>query len=127
MQTLMLKAKLHRATVTDAVVDYEGSCAIDSDFLALTGLREYEQIQVYNVDNGERFTTYIIRGEPGSRMISMNGAAAHKAGVGDRVIICAYGQFDEAELEDFRPRLLYLVEHNAVSHTSNAIPVQLAS
>lgn len=127
MQTLMLKAKLHRATVTDAVVDYEGSCAIDSDFLALTGLREYEQIQVYNVDNGERFTTYIIRGEPGSRMISMNGAAAYKAGVGDRVIICAYGQFDEAELEEFRPRMLYLAEHNAVSHTSNAIPVQLAS
>lgn len=90
MHAIMLKAKLHRAEVTHAVLDYEGSCAIDGDWLDLSGIREYEQIQIYNVDNGERFTTYAIRAENGSKMISVNGAAAHKAKVGDRVIICAY-------------------------------------
>ena len=89
MHAIMLKAKLHRAEVTHAVLDYEGSCAIDGDWLDLSGIREYEQIQIYNVDNGERFTTYAIRAENGSKMISVNGAAAHKAKVGDRVIICA--------------------------------------
>ena len=84
MHAIMLKAKLHRAEVTHAVLDYEGSCAIDGEWLDLSGIREYEQIQIYNVDNGERFTTYAIRGEAGSRMISVNGAAAHKASVGDR-------------------------------------------
>src|SRR5690606_41495093 len=72
---IMLKAKLRRAIVTHAVLDYEGSCAIDGDWLDLSGIREYEQIQIYNVDNGERFTTYAIRGEAGSRIISVNGAA----------------------------------------------------
>ena len=76
MHAIMLKAKLHRAEVTHAVLDYEGSCAIDGEWLDLAGIREYEQIQIYNVDNGERFTTYAIRGENGSRMISVNGAAA---------------------------------------------------
>ncbi|VTS66375.1 aspartate 1-decarboxylase [Streptococcus dysgalactiae subsp. equisimilis] len=83
MHAIMLKAKLHRAEVTHAVLDYEGSCAIDGDWLDLSGIREYEQIQIYNVDNGERFTTYAIRAENGSKMISVNGAAAHKAKVGD--------------------------------------------
>lgn len=80
MHAIMLKAKLHRAIVTHAVLDYEGSCAIDGEWLDLSGIREYEQIQIYNVDNGERFTTYAIRGEEGSKIISVNGAAAHKAG-----------------------------------------------
>ena len=72
MHAIMLKAKLHRAEVTHAVLDYEGSCAIDGDWLDLSGIREYEQIQIYNVDNGERFTTYAIRAENGSKMISVN-------------------------------------------------------
>lgn len=127
MQSTMLKAKLHQARVTHAVLDYEGSCAIDGNLLDMAGIREYEQIQIYNITNGERFTTYAIRGEEGSAMISINGAAAHKAGVGDCIIICAYGSYSEAELASFKPRMIYMNEDNSVSHTSNAIPVQLAS
>lgn len=127
MQTTMLKAKLHQARVTHAVLEYEGSCAIDGKLLDMAGIREYEQIQIYNIENGERLTTYAIRGEEGSNIISVNGAAAHKAGVGDRVIICAYGSYNDSELAQFKPRMIYLTEGNAVSHTSNAIPVQLAS
>lgn len=126
MHAIMLKAKLHRAIVTHAVLDYEGSCAIDGDWLDLSGIREYEQIQLYNVDNGERFTTYAIRGEAGSRIISVNGAAAHKAGVGHRLIICAYAHYSEAELDSHQPRVLYIGADGDLSHTSNAIPVQLA-
>lgn len=127
MQLTLLKAKLHQARVTHAVLEYEGSCAIDGDLLDMSGIREYEQIQIYNLENGERLTTYAIRGEQGSGVISMNGAAAHKASVGDRVIICAYAQMDEAEASRYRPHLIYLGEGNAVSHTSHAIPVQIAS
>ncbi|MGI0118897.1 aspartate 1-decarboxylase [Zooshikella sp. RANM57] len=126
MQTTMLKAKLHQARVTHAVLEYEGSCAIDGKLLDMAGIREYEQIQIYNIENGERFTTYAIRGEDGSGIISVNGAAAHKAQVGDRVIICAYAQYDESELVEFKPALIYLLENNAISHSANAIPVQIA-
>ncbi|MFC3285578.1 aspartate 1-decarboxylase [Litchfieldella rifensis] len=126
MHTIMLKAKLHMARVTHAVLNYEGSCAIDGDLLDLAGIRENEQIQIYNVENGQRFTTYAIRGEEGSRIISVNGAAAHLASVGDRVIICSYAHYSEAELDDHQPALVYLQQGNAVSHTSHAIPVQLA-
>lgn len=126
MQSIMLKAKLHRAVVTHSVLDYEGSCAIDGDWLDQAGIREYEQIQLYNVDNGERFTTYAIRGEAGSRIISVNGAAAHKADVGHRLIICTYAQFDNQELENYAPHILYMAADGSLSHSSNAIPVQLA-
>ena len=124
MQITMLKAKLHRACVTDACIDYEGSCAIDADLLKISGIREYEQIQVYNVTNGERFTTYAIRAESGSRIISVNGAAAHKANVGDRIIICSYAWLSEGEAENFDPALVYLDEHNKVTDVRNRIPPQ---
>lgn len=126
MYTIMLKAKLHMARVTHAVLNYEGSCAIDGELLDMAGIRENEQIQIYNVENGQRFTTYAIRGEEGSRIISVNGAAAHLARVDDRVIICSYGHFSEAEVESHKPTLIYLQESNVVSHTSHAIPVQVA-
>lgn len=127
MQSIMLKAKFHKAQVTHAELNYEGSCAIDGNLLDMAGIREFEQIQVYNISNGERFTTYAIRGEEGSAMFSMNGAAAHKAGVGDSVIICAYANFSDEQLARFKPRMIYMNEDNSVSHSSNAIPVQLAS
>ena len=92
----------------------------------MAGIREYEQIQIYNVENGERFTTYAIRGEEGSKLISINGAAAHLAAPGHRIIICSYAHYSEAELENHQPALVYLQEGNHVSHTSNIIPVQLA-
>ena len=124
MQLTLLKCKLHRACVTHAEVDYEGSCAMDEELMGLAGIREYEQIQIYNVTNGERFTTYAIRAEAGSRVISVNGAAAHKASPGDRVIICAYAAIDEAEADAFKPRLVYLDEHNQVLRTGDQIPAQ---
>jgi aspartate 1-decarboxylase len=126
MQLTLLKCKLHRACVTHAELEYEGSCAIDSHLMELSGIREYEQIQIYNVSNGERFTTYAIRAEAGSRIVSVNGAAAHKANPGDRVIICAYAAMDETEAARFKPRLVYLDEHNQVTRTGDSIPAQAA-
>ncbi|MGK0443630.1 MAG: aspartate 1-decarboxylase [Bermanella sp.] len=122
----MLKAKLHQARVTHAVLEYEGSCAIDGNLLDMAGIFENEQIQIYNIENGQRFTTYAIRGEEGSGIISVNGAAAHLAEVGQRVIICAYSGYSDEELTHYKPRLIYLSDGNEVSHTSNAIPVQVA-
>ncbi|MES9856783.1 MAG: aspartate 1-decarboxylase [Sedimenticola sp.] len=126
MQLTLLKCKLHRACVTHSELDYEGSCAIDKDLMELSGILPYEQIQIYNVANGERFTTYAIEGERGSRIISVNGAAAHKASPGDRVIICAYGSLDESEAVVFKPSLVYLDEHNQVTGTGDSIAVQAA-
>jgi aspartate 1-decarboxylase len=123
----LLKAKLHLATVTQAELWYDGSCAIDSELLELAGLREFEQIDIYNVNNGERFTTYIIRAEAGSRTISMNGAAARRVQVGDRVIIATYGQYSEEEAARHKPKLVYLDADNSVERTANTIPVQIAS
>lgn len=126
MQSTMLKAKLHRARVTHSELEYEGSCAIDGRLLELSGIREYEQIHIYNIDNGERFITYAIRAEDGSGIISVNGAAAHKANPGDRVIICAYVTLSQQELASYKPTLVYLDEHNRVTHTRNTIPTQAA-
>jgi aspartate 1-decarboxylase len=126
MQRIMLKAKLHQARVTHAVPDYEGACAISGDLLDLAGIAEYEQIQIYNIENGERFITYAIRSDEGKGVISMNGAAAQKASVDDVIIICAYANFDESEVPDFKPKIVYLNADNTVSHTANAISVQLS-
>lgn len=127
MQLHMLKCKLHRACVTHAELDYDGSCAIDSKLLELAGILEFEQIDIYDITNGERFTTYAIKAEPGSGIISVNGAAAHKARVGDRVIICAYGVMDSAAARTHKPRLVYLDEKNRVVRTANTIPVQMVA
>lgn len=126
MQLNMLKAKIHRATVTHAELHYEGSCAIDGRLLDISGIREYEQIHIYNVNNGERFSTYAIRADEGSGIISINGAAAHRAAPGDIIIICAYGVLSEAEVANFKPTLVYVDRQNALSHTKNSIPKQAA-
>ena len=126
MQLTVLKAKLHQAAITHAELEYEGSCAIDGDLLDRSGIREYEQIQIYNISNGERFTTYAIRAENGSGVISANGAAAHKARPGDRVIICSYGLLDEKELENYKPTLVYLDEKNQIIQVKDQIPAQAA-
>ncbi|MFU8833516.1 MAG: aspartate 1-decarboxylase [Wenzhouxiangella sp.] len=126
MQTLMLKAKLHRACVTHCELDYEGSCAIDEALLEAAGILEYEQIHIYDINNGERFVTYAIRGERDSGLISVNGAAAHKVAVGDLIIIAAYGQMDEAQARRFDPTLVYPDSDNRIMRISGQIPPQAA-
>lgn len=126
MQLTLLKAKLHHARVTHSELEYEGSCAIDGGLLDAAGIREYEQIHIYNKTNGERFTTYAIRAQDGSGMVSVNGAAAHRANPGDRVIICSYAILSQQEALNFKPTLVYLDEHNHIRRTSHAIPVQVA-
>ena len=126
MQLTLLKAKLHQARVTHSELEYEGSCAIDADLLNKAGIHEYEQIHIYNLNNGERFTTYAIRAQAGSRIISINGAAAHKAEPGDRVIICSYAALDQHEVANFKPTLVYLDENNHIKRTSDQIPIQAA-
>ncbi|HRJ53873.1 MAG TPA: aspartate 1-decarboxylase [Candidatus Thiothrix moscowensis] len=126
MELTLLKSKLHRVTVTHAELDYEGSCAIDDNFLRIGNIREYEQLHIYNITNGERFSTYAIRAEAGSGVISINGAAAHKAKTGDLLIICTYANFSEAEANLHKPELVYFDRQNRVTHTSRQIAVQAA-
>jgi aspartate 1-decarboxylase len=108
----LLQAKLHRVRVTQADLDYEGSCGIDEGLLEASGLRENQYIELYNVNNGERFSTYIIKAARGSGAISLNGAAARKAMVGDLLIICSYSQYSEAEAENHPPIVVLVDEHN---------------
>jgi len=127
MQRTMLQAKLHRVRVTQSELHYEGSCAIDDDLLDASGIQEYQQIDIYNVTNGERFTTYAIRAERGSRTISVNGAAAHKANPGDILIIATYSIYTDDELKDFHPNLVYVNEDNVIIAQRNQIPVQASA
>jgi len=126
MQVTLLKSKLHHATVTHSELEYEGSCAIDGRLLEAADIREYEQIHIYNVDNGERFVTYAIRATEDSGTISVNGAAAHKASPGDRVIICSYAVLSRQEATVFKPTLVYLDADNRIKDTRHSIPVQVA-
>jgi len=126
MQRTMLKSKIHRATVTQSELGYEGSCAIDENLLEAADIREYQQINIWNVNNGERFTTYAIRAERGSGTISVNGSAARKAFPGDILIIACFGAYDEAELKNYKPDLIYVDEHNCIKQQRRSIPVQLA-
>jgi aspartate 1-decarboxylase len=126
MQRTMLKSKIHRASVTHSELHYEGSCAIDENLLEAADIREYQQIDIYNVNNGERFTTYAIRAERGSGTISINGAAARRAMVGDLVIIAAYANYSEMELEKYEPQLVFVDAHNRIKETRQFIPVQAA-
>lgn len=126
MQRTMLQAKIHRVRVTHSELHYEGSCAIDDALLEASGIREYQQIDIYNVTNGERFTTYAIRAQRNSGVISVNGAAAHKADPGDILIIAAYAAYSEMELQKYHPSLVYVDEHNRVRDRRDSIPVQAA-
>ena len=122
----MLKSKLHRVTVTHAELEYEGYCAIDTELLKAADIKEYEQISIYNITNGERFTTYAISAEPHSGIISINGAAAHKANPGDMLIIATYGNYNELELESYKPQLVYVDKKNQITISKNSIAMQVA-
>lgn len=122
----MLKSKLHRVTVTHSELEYEGSCAIDIVLLKEANINEYEQIAIYNITNGERFTTYAISAEKNSGIISINGAAAHKANPGDMLIIATYSDYNEIELEKYAPSLVYVDSNNKITITKNSIDIQAA-
>lgn len=126
MQRTMLKSKLHRVRVTHSQLHYEGSCAIDENLLDAANIREYEQIQIYNVTNGARLTTYAIRATRGSGVISVNGAAAHHAKPGDLIIIATYAVYHEIELERYHPELVYVDDTNHILETRHTIPDQAA-
>jgi aspartate 1-decarboxylase len=126
MQRTMLKSKLHRVHVTHSELHYEGSCAIDENLLEAANIREYEQIHLYNVTNGERFSTYAIRADRNTGIISVNGAAAHKAAPGDIMIIASYANYNELELQKFSPLLVYVDDQNRIQSQRNAIPAQAA-
>lgn len=121
MQLYMLKSKIHRATVTDANVDYEGSIAIDASLMEAAGINEFEQVQIYNVNNGHRFTTYAIAAELDSGTVSVKGAAAHLAKKGDIVIIACYTMLEDAEARGHKPSLVYVDAHNAIAKVSSVL------
>jgi aspartate 1-decarboxylase len=112
MQRIMLKSKIHRATVTDANLDYEGSISVDEGLMESAGILPYEQVDIYNITNGERFRTYTITGERGSGEICINGAAAHRAKRGDIIIIASYAVLDEEAARQHTPTLVYVDSEN---------------
>jgi len=115
MQRIMLRAKIHRAAVTQCDLNYEGSCGIDEDLLDAADIREFEKIELYNINNGARFSTYAIRGKRGSGEISLNGAAARLAHLGDLMIICTYAPMGEEEAAAFQPKIVFLDEKNRIT------------
>ncbi len=115
MQRTMLKSKIHRVTITQADLHYDGSLTIDENLMQAAGIIPFERVHVYNISNGERFETYAIRGEAGSGVIGLNGAAARKGHVGDLIIIVTYAQYDESELTDFEPIILLCDGNNRIS------------
>lgn len=114
MNRTFLKSKIHRAVVTAADVDYEGSLGLDEDLMKAADMLPYERVEVYNVDNGERFATYLVRAAAGSGTVAIYGAAARKAGVGERIIIAAYAVLDEAEFDFFTPKVVLVDGRNRV-------------
>lgn len=115
MQRIMLRSKIHRVTVTQADLHYEGSCGIDEDLLDAADIKQFEKIELYNINNGERFSTYAIKGKRGSGEISLNGAAARKAHLGDLLIICTYAPMAEAVAESYVPKIVFVDETNRMT------------
>ena len=117
----MLHSKIHRATVTDANLNYVGSITIDEDLLDATGMRVGQKVEILNINNGERFSTYIILGERGKKDICLNGAAARKVQKDDKVIIVAYASYNEQELENYKPNVVLVDDTNTISEILDAI------
>jgi aspartate 1-decarboxylase len=113
----ILKSKIHRATVTGANVDYEGSITIDQELMEAARLVEFEQVDIYNIANAQRFSTYVIKGERRKGEICLNGAAAKLVSIGDLLIICSYSLYDEEEVSNHRPVLVYVDEKNRIKET----------
>jgi aspartate 1-decarboxylase len=120
----LLKSKIHRVKTTHAELHYEGSCAIDEDLLDASGICENEQIHIWNVDNGERFVTYAIKGQRGTGMISVNGSAARRAAVGDLLIIAAFAQVHEDQVAQHKPKLVFVNDQNQQVELRDKVAVQ---
>jgi aspartate 1-decarboxylase len=120
----LLKSKIHRVAVTQCELHYEGSCAIDEDLLDAADIAENEQIHIWNINNGERFITYAIRGKRGSGMISINGSAARRASVGDLVIIASFAGVEEAQLAMHKPKLVFVDDQNKQTELRDHVPLQ---
>ena len=114
MVRTFLNSKIHKATVTDSRIDYEGSCVIDSVLLNAAGIKSYEKIDIYNITNGERFSTYAIEGEADTGTICINGAACHKATIDDKIIICTYVDLTEAEYMNHKPTVIHVDNRNKI-------------
>ena len=124
MYRTLLKSKIHRASATHCELHYEGSCAIDEDLLDAAGMVENEQVHIWNINNGERFITYAIKGQRGSGMISVNGSAARRASVGDLLIIAAFAQIPEDQVAAHQPQLVFVDEHNRQTDLRHKAPTQ---
>lgn len=125
MMIQILKSKLHRAKITEVHLDYEGSCAIDEELLEAASINEYEMIHIYNLNNGNRFTTYAIKAERGSGTVSLNGAAAYQGNKDDLIIICTYVEIDQNEAKEHEPKLIYFKENsNIINEIKTQIPTQ---
>lgn len=119
MTITMLKAKIHRATVTQAELDYVGSITVDIELLEQAGIFEYEKVQIVDVNNGARFETYTIAGERGSGVMCLNGAAARMVQTGDKIILMAYAQVTPEEAKEMRPKVLFVDEKNQITRITN--------
>lgn len=121
MQRIMFKSKIHRATITQAELHYEGSLTIDLDLMDAADLLPYEKVAIVNINNGERLETYVIPGERGSKTICMNGAAARKGVIGDRIIIISYATMSQEEAREYAPTIVLVNEHNEIIETSHSV------
>ena len=121
----LLKSKIHRVAVTQCELHYEGSCAIDENLLDAANIAENEQVHIWNINNGERFITYAIRGERGTGMISVNGSAARRASVGDLIIIASFAQVHEENVVGHEPKLVFVDENNQQTGLRSHVPLQL--
>lgn len=121
MQRVMLKSKIHRATVTGSDLNYVGSITVDSELLEAADILEHEQVHVVDVDNGARFETYAIAGQRGSGELTVNGAAARLVHPGDTIIVFSYASYDEAELEDYEPKVVHVDAHNGICTVDDAV------
>lgn len=119
MYLTMLKGKIHRAVVKQAKLHYVGSITVDTDLLEAAGILEYEMVQVVDIENGNRFETYTIAGEPGSGMICLNGAAARQVAVGDHIILMSYAQMEPEEAKAHKPKVVFVDEDNQIAKTTN--------
>ena len=117
----MLYSKIHRATVSDANLNYVGSITIDEDLLDAAALRVGQKVEIVNVNNGERFSTYVIKGKRGSKDMCLNGAAARKVEIGDKIIVIAYASYNEAELETYKPIVVHVNDNNDIIEITNEL------